>query len=147
METKSCLIVDDDEEVRLVLADLINRAKLFDSIVHAKDGVEASFKTQMQKFTTIITDIDMPRKNGIVFVEESLLLQRTEAHRIIIMSALMDSDYIPHLKTIGVNKMLVKPFSSGRLHDLIKSTWEKAPVSTPKHKLEGNGLRVKLVAQ
>lgn len=146
MEPKTCLLVDDDPEVREVLYYLIKQTKLFDTIIEAKDGNEASFKTQMQHFDTIISDINMPKKSGINFIEEALALQTTKSHRIIVMSAGVESVDIQKLKQLKVDKILVKPFPANRLSHLIISTWDVNP-GTPKHTPEDSGLTAKLSAQ
>ena len=65
------LIVEDDEDIRDLLVDYLNDH--FDGelrIVEAADGVQASLKLEYQKFDCIVTDLNMPKRDGGSFIKE-----------------------------------------------------------------------------
>ena len=68
-ECKWILLVDDEEDIRTSLKEVIqlqygNEIK----VIEAKDGLEATTKINYQKFDCIITDLSMPRKEGEAFI-------------------------------------------------------------------------------
>ena len=68
-EKLSILIVDDEDDVRETLKMFIEMMKVFEFIVEARDGSEATRKCQNQKFDLIITDLMMPNVRGIEFIQ------------------------------------------------------------------------------
>ncbi len=63
------LIVDDDEQLQFIIKDYLkkqfgNKFQLF----FANDGLEAIKALQARKFQLVVTDIKMPRVNGLVLL-------------------------------------------------------------------------------
>lgn len=59
------LIVDDEEEIRNLLSEMLNEFLEFPvTILEAQDGQEALAKIRNQKFHLIITDLKMPKLDG-----------------------------------------------------------------------------------
>lgn len=70
VDTKKILVVDDEEVIRNFYRDsLIMRGYAVDS---AKDGLEALGALWDSVYDLVITDIDMPRLNGLGFYENAL---------------------------------------------------------------------------
>lgn len=70
-ERKSVLVVDDDPDVRSIVRDNIHRISRQAVIQEASDGLEALLRAERQKFDLIITDLKMPKKDGIRLLEVS----------------------------------------------------------------------------
>lgn len=77
MSRKTILIVDNDRDVRFVLAAILN----YDGyhVVEAADGVEAVEIAQRMVPDLVIMDIHMPRLNGIQAAEALRADERTSA--------------------------------------------------------------------
>lgn len=70
VEPRRILIADDDPTVLLILRATLERMKGNCSIVTAPDGAEALQEIAAQPFDLVITDIRMPRVDGVEVVEE-----------------------------------------------------------------------------
>ena len=66
---KNILVVDDSRTVRQLLKLVISRY-LHCLIVEAEDGEDAAQKLTEQRFDLLITDINMPRMNGLSLVSK-----------------------------------------------------------------------------
>ncbi len=105
--TKKILIVDDEEDVRLFLADFISER---DFIVDtAADGEEALEKVKKEKYDVIFLDIMMPGIDGITCLER--IKKLSSAAVVIMISALKDESKMSAAKKLGAAQYIVKPFS------------------------------------
>jgi YesN/AraC family two-component response regulator len=76
---------------------------LFFTHIEARDGLEASWKIQNDKIDILITDIRMPKKNGIEIVESLLRQKDKKPQLIIIVSGNVDAESVkkvPPSKTV-----------------------------------------------
>ena len=112
----SVMIVDDEEDVRETLKAYLEMMELFTSIVEAIDGGDAFTKTQNQRFDLVITDLLMPKVNGITFVEN---LTRSEIAKplkektsLILLSGSITSSELAQDMKAGVKNVLTKPCSA-----------------------------------
>ena len=65
MAAKKILIVDDSALTRRVLCDIINSDERYTVEGMANNGIEALKLLEEKTFDGIITDINMPRMNGL----------------------------------------------------------------------------------
>jgi len=66
-DQQTILSVDDDQELRELLHELISQ--MGHTSVTATDGVDALEKMQEKQFDIVITDINMPRLNGVGLIK------------------------------------------------------------------------------
>lgn len=59
---KALLIIEDEEDLRAVIVDVLQ--EFADSIVEAVNGEDAIHILENQRFSAILSDINMPKKNG-----------------------------------------------------------------------------------
>jgi len=111
------LVVDDEELVRACIAAVLRRAGHV--VTLAEDGEDALEKFWPNRYDLVMTDIVMPRKEGI---ETLLALRRIEPMiRIIAMSG-GGSDQGLYLKAalaLGADATLQKPFNVAELRQLV----------------------------
>lgn len=62
------LITDDDVQLLTILTESLEKYKDKFEIVTAKNGLEAILALQKQTFSTVITEIRMPKVNGLVLL-------------------------------------------------------------------------------
>jgi DNA-binding response OmpR family regulator len=87
----------------------------------ARDGKDALKKMRRNCIDLVITDIVMPKKDGIKLIEE--LLQNHPDARIIAISGgdrkWAEDTYLGHAKILGADEVLAKPFRPKELLDTI----------------------------
>lgn len=111
------LIVDDERSVRLLLEMTLANAGYH--VKSAASGDEALDAAAAEKFHLVITDINMPGRDGI---ETILMLRgRQPGLKIIAISgggASGTGDYLPLASTLGAKRTLSKPI---RGRDLLEA--------------------------
>ena len=65
---KTILIIEDEEDLRTCLKNILTAKKCH--VLEAANGAEALIILQTQHVDAILTDIDMPVKNGLEFLKE-----------------------------------------------------------------------------
>lgn len=101
------LLVEDDtilqEQIKLFLA------RFFGSVETAYDGEDALQKYRPKKYDLILSDLTMPRMNGILLTQG--IKEMDESQKIIIISAHSESEKLIELINIGVDGFLLKPLN------------------------------------
>ena len=112
------LIADDDATLRELLEMLLTRAG--HEVTAAKDGEEAVriYSTSEEGFDYLITDYQMPRKNGMVLIME--IRRCNPAQKCIMVSG--DPPQVPDYlrKEIGEFPILQKPYRNEALLNLLQ---------------------------
>lgn len=70
MSSQSILIVDDEPDMRDALKRILLQAMNTLTVIEAVDGKDALEKASRQKFDLVITDVTMPRMDGMALVRE-----------------------------------------------------------------------------
>lgn len=104
-KNKKVLVVDDDLQIVDIMKDIL--AQSFRTVTVANNGKEALEAYAKDKFDLVITDIRMPKMDGIQLCYE--LKKLNEDQPIIVVSAHNDSEYLMDLISIGVNDFVIKP--------------------------------------
>jgi CheY-like chemotaxis protein len=120
-ETLSVLIVDDDPEIRLLIKECLDEIRCFSFIVEAKDGRDALQKASLQQFDVIVTDLSMPKMEGISFIDMCKTHNKLKYCAFMIISGEITPDRLHQAKQLGVSSILAKPFSIGSFQEKIKN--------------------------
>ena len=99
------LYVEDDEIARENGIEYLEN--YFELIYDASDAIKALQLYEKYKPDIIITDIQMPKLNGLEFVKR--IRQKDKKTQVIIITALSDKDYLLKAIELGLVKYLVKP--------------------------------------
>lgn len=99
------LYVEDDDIARENGLEYLEN--FFDTIYEASDAINALKLYEKYKPDIIITDIQMPKLNGLEFVKR--IRQNDKKTQIIIITAFSDKDYLLKAIELGLVKYLVKP--------------------------------------
>ncbi|RXJ58040.1 response regulator transcription factor [Candidatus Marinarcus aquaticus] len=114
------LLVEDDEIARENAVEYLNT--LFNTVFEAKDGLEALKLYNQEHPDIIISDIQMPKFNGLEFIEQIRKKDRTT--QIIITSAFSTKEYLLRAVELQLVKYLIKPVSEEALNDAIQHCFE-----------------------
>jgi CheY-like chemotaxis protein len=101
------LVVDDEELIRRFIVTFLS--KLGYSSVTAVDGVDALDKMKGNKIDAVITDIKMPKMDGIILTRE--ISTRYPGVPVMVMTA-FDEEYSAGTAiSLGAREFIKKPFS------------------------------------
>ena len=123
------LLVEDEEPVRMTAAMCLRSVGY--EVVEARDAVEALeiWEAQERKFDLLLSDVVMPRAvTGFQLAEQ--LLQSNDRLKVVLMTGYSPgaSDWSkPITRQIA---RLTKPFSAGRLLEIVRATLDGKPLAT-----------------
>ncbi|MCV6607538.1 MAG: response regulator [Campylobacterales bacterium] len=112
----TALYVEDDPVARENGIEYLE--SYFEKVYEASDGVEGLKLYQQYKPDIIITDIQMPKLNGLDFVKR--IRQKDKTTKIIVISAFSDSSYLLQAIELGLIKYLIKPVKEEDFHEAIE---------------------------
>lgn len=115
------LYVEDDPVARETLYELLQ--DVFDNIILAKDGEEAFEKFQKQKIDLVITDIMLPKLNGLDLIKKIKDIHN-ETH-VIIISQHNESDILLKSIKLNVDGYILKPIIFKNFIDMIEKLTDK----------------------
>ena len=99
------LYVEDDENARNTTYKLLKN--FFSVVITAVDGVDALEKFREEKFDLIISDINMPRLNGLEMLQE--VREQNKEIPVLMLSAYSDSEYFLEAINLDVDGYILKP--------------------------------------
>ncbi len=114
---KTILILDDSAPIRQVVGIALRGAGY--EVIEAKDGIDGIDKLDGQKLNLIITDINMPRMDGITFVKEVKKMPRYKFTPIIILTTESQDNKKQEGRAAGAKAWVVKPFQPPQLLDAV----------------------------
>ncbi len=112
------LIVDDDNDFRSMLAELLSRAAY--TVIESKDGLEGLKIAGLESPDLIITDIIMPNQDGIGIIMS--LTKKVPGIKIIAISGGgigQSQFYLDMAKTLGAKEVFTKPIDNKELLEAV----------------------------
>jgi response regulator RpfG family c-di-GMP phosphodiesterase len=102
---KKILIVEDNRVDRIILRSMLKM--YFDVIVLAKDGEEGYKKYLQERFDIVLTDIMMPKMDGVELIQKIKKFDKCQP--VAVISSVSDSDRLIELIDLGINTFILKP--------------------------------------
>ncbi len=130
MHTKpkySLLYVEDEESIRRIAISYLG--EYFTQIYEAGDGKVALEIYKDKKPDIIITDIEMPKMNGLEFCKE--IRKNDDKTPIIITTAYTTTEYLLEAVSLNLVKYLVKPIEEESLFEALTLCFEKIESKNP----------------
>lgn len=116
--SKTILAVDDSNSMRQMVCHTL-RAAGYD-VTEAADGAEGLAKAQDKTFQLILTDLHMPRMDGISLIKSLRGLPQYRS----IPTLMLTTEASPELKdkgrAAGATGWMIKPFDPIKLVELVK---------------------------
>jgi CheY-like chemotaxis protein len=126
MTLAKILVVDDDIEFNETISDfLLSREH---QVMNAFDGQQGIAFYQLEHPDLVITDIVMPKVDGMEFLMKLRDLEDGMPQKVIAMSGggqLTSEYYLDMAKAFGVDRILAKPFSTKALEQEVNSVLEQ----------------------
>ena len=130
------LIVDDDKFSRMLFRAILERAPHC-ALSEAADG-QASWEMMTDGLVTdlVVTDIMMPRLNGIEFLKKIREDERFRSTHVIVSTAIKNRATVEEASKLGADYYLLKPFSADKVLDRIhcaeQALSKRGPIEDPK---------------
>lgn len=105
------LYVEDDEGVRTVNSRFLTR--MFNELYEAGDGEEALVLYKKYHPDIILTDIKMPKMDGLSLAKE--IRKKDSTTKIIVSTAFSDKNYLMAAIELKLEKYIIKPLTSRNL--------------------------------
>ncbi len=112
------LAVDDSASMRQMVTFTLKGAG-FD-VVDAVDGVDALNKAKAKKFDLVVTDVNMPNKDGITLIKDLRALPDYKFTPMLMLTTESGGDKKMQGKTAGATGWIVKPFNPEQLLKTVK---------------------------
>jgi DNA-binding response OmpR family regulator len=121
MENYTLLLVEDDIETRKNYVNILKRD--FKNVFEAGDGIEALQIYNTKKPDILIIDIDIPKMNGIEFLEQVRCNDlNTKA---IMFTSHSDRDTLLKLSTLKLTQYLIKPVRRSNFKDALNQALDE----------------------
>jgi DNA-binding response OmpR family regulator len=114
------LYVEDEELIRKNAVEYLGR--ICARVLEAEDGFEALKVYEKHKPDIIISDINMPRINGLEMAKK--IRQNDKSTPIIIATAHTQTEYLIKAVELHLIKYLIKPITSSKLKDALSLAHE-----------------------
>lgn len=111
--TAAILTVDDSASVRMAIRIALSGAGY--TVSEASDGADGLAKARSQRFDMIVTDLNMPRMDGLTMIRELRKLPNQSGIPIIFVTTESDGEIKAQAKAAGATGWLVKPFQSDQI--------------------------------
>jgi DNA-binding response OmpR family regulator len=115
LKSITVLLVEDEQNLAELLRGGIGDK--FDKFILAHDGEEGLLLAKNINPDIVITDITMPKMDGLKM--SALIREKQPNMPIVILSAYSEKDYLLEAIDVGVTKYLIKPFDPDELIEVI----------------------------
>ncbi len=109
------LYVEDDLSIQKTMTQYLK--KFFDEVVVANNGLEGLEAYKTQKFDIVITDLSMPKMNGLDMLKQ--IKGINDEQIVLITTAHSESEYMFGAIKAGIDGYIIKPFDFAQLNQEI----------------------------
>lgn len=112
------LTVDDSASVRLTTRVALSNAGY--TITEAVDGMDGLSKMRAGQFDLVVTDLNMPKMDGLTMIRELRKLPAFMGVPVIFLTTESDNELKSQAKAAGATGWLTKPFDPESLVKIVK---------------------------
>ena len=126
-KTKCCLLVEDDPEDQEFFIDALHSVSSTTGCYAVTNGEEALFTLAQERFNPdyIFTDINMPRMDGLEFLEKLKGIEKFRNIPVIIYSSKYSEVQLQKVKTLGASAIFSKT-RMGALKEILKKYFQES---------------------
>ncbi|MEM7447970.1 MAG: response regulator [Myxococcota bacterium] len=114
---KEVLIVDDSASMRQLIETTLAQGGY--DVTSAEDGVDALEKAGKHRYSLVITDVNMPRMNGLSLVGKLRELSEYKYTPILVLTTETSKEKKKEAKSAGATGWLTKPFDPRKLLETV----------------------------
>jgi two-component system chemotaxis response regulator CheY len=115
---KKILVVDDSASVRQQVGMALTQAGY--GVVEAVDGLDGLSKLPTSGVSLVISDINMPRMNGLEMVEKMRVDPKVSSLPVLMLTSEGQPAIIERAKKAGAKGWIIKPFKADLLVAAVK---------------------------
>ena len=116
--TKTVLSVDDSASSRHLMACALKPYGY--TVVQAVDGIDGLSKMRAQKIDVVVTDVNMPRMNGIEMTRAIRADASFDGVPIILLTAKGQKEKMHKCKVAGAAAWICKPLNAKEICEIVK---------------------------
>jgi DNA-binding NtrC family response regulator len=132
MSSFRALVVDDDSSVRYTIRGILEHAKL--QVEEAADGVEGLEKVEAGDYQLVVTDIQMPRMNGLELLKK--IRERPQPHpKVIVVTAHGSERHAVDAIKAGAFDYFKKPFEIEEMMAVVRRATESVRLTAEVERL------------
>lgn len=118
MAGKKILIVDDSNSIRQSTAFVLSGSGY--TVSEAEDGQTALDLIKEEKFHLVVTDINMPKLDGITLIKKAREQEAYKFTPILVLTTESQNEKMDEGKKAGATGWIVKPFTADKLLAVVK---------------------------
>jgi len=116
---RTILIVDDSETSRMIIRKCFSMTGDEDSVfLEAEDGIRALSTLADQRVDLVVTDLNMPRMDGVTLLRKLRKSDRTRDLAVVVISSMGNDHLDEELHGLGVQSIIRKPLTPAKIRDL-----------------------------
>lgn len=119
------LVVEDDKKICDLIKVLLKVGTQDVQAVLANDATQALFKLENQDFDLLLIDQNLPGKTGVDFVRQLRKMMKHASVKVVLMSAVLSKDDVQSALSVGIEDIIVKPFTFQQLMGKIRPYLKK----------------------
>ncbi len=119
------LVVDDENNIRSVIRKMLYQMGRFESVADAADGEEAWGKLRTEHFDLVITDINMPKLDGVGLLKRCQADAELKDIPFLMITGEATSSWVAIAGEWGAYDYLIKPFSYNVLRVRVEAILER----------------------
>lgn len=116
------VVVDDSGTMRIMFKQMLNKAG-FENLVMAVDGEDALRKVQADPPDLVVSDWNMPKKDGLEFLKELREIDRFKDLPFIMATAQADKGRQKEIMDAGASGHVPKPFDEAQIKGVIEKAF------------------------
>lgn len=118
MQKKTILFVDDSVSIRTLVKMILEENGY--NVLMSEDGLDAMKFFDGQTIDLVITDLHMPRMNGIELIKEVRKIKGYRFMPILFLTTETNSELKHEAKAAGATGWITKPFDKNKFLQVIK---------------------------
>ena len=117
LKNKNALYIEDELDVLQNISKLLS--KFFNNFYTASSAEEALKIFEEENIDLLLVDIELPKMNGIEFIRK--IREKAKDIPIVVISAYTKTDYLLQSIELNLDKYIVKPLTSRKIHTLLET--------------------------
>lgn len=116
--SKTILTIDDSASIRQMVSLTLSGAGY--NVLQASDGEEGLVQATAHRVDAVLTDLNMPKMNGIEFIRQYRAHPSSTGVPIVFLTTESDGELKRQAKEAGATGWIVKPFEQDKLLAVVK---------------------------